>query len=110
MRSAIGDIARYMSDTSVAAGRIEAAYCIHVLCVGHPGCQREAAASGALRSLVRFLWKDDLPTALQAAQAIRHIAEYPAALDAVCAAGAIPPLVKMLETDAKGNQAGVQLA
>jgi hypothetical protein len=26
-----------MSETAVAAGRIEAAYCIHVLCVGHPG-------------------------------------------------------------------------
>ena len=61
-------------------------------------------------TLVRFLWRDDIPTALQAVQAIRHIAELPAALDALVAAGAIPPLVKMLENSGKGSAAGLAVA
>ena len=110
LRRAMHGITQYMNETTVAAGRIEAAFCIHNLVVGHAGCQREAAAVGALRPLTRFLWRDDIPTALQAAQAIRHIAELPAALDAIVASGAIPPLVKLLENSGKGAAAGIAIA
>jgi hypothetical protein len=37
LRGAIHGVAQYMNDTDVAAGRIEAAFCIHNLCVGHTG-------------------------------------------------------------------------